>query len=201
MSSTGSTPEKPLRPCPYVFILGCGDKPGSDADGFVLRFVNSTRQLDCTQSEFVYGTADVWEDDCRVSAGRFVRRWLRTRGITFDDRRLLVRSYQTEAGQIAVAGYVPKSGSVSTKPDSTVNSSTPAESTGSDAAIVFAAANPSQEFEAEATPGTPGEATGQTGISGHGSGLPSAFQKMKSLTRRQLAVGGGVLLFSAIACV
>ena len=155
MSSTGSTPENSLRSCPYLFVLGCGVEPGSDCDGFALRFVNSSRQLDCTQSKFIYGTAELWDRDCRVSVGRFVRKWLRKQNLTFDDRRLLVRSYETESGQIAVAGYVPKArqtpvkASVSAEPDAATGA------TDSAAEIVFEQADPLLHSIPESTSGLP----------------------------------------------
>jgi len=76
-----------------------------------------------------------------------------------------------------------------------------AETADSDAGIVFAAANPSLQSDAEATSGAQGDAAGQTGTPEHGPASPSVVGKRMSLTRRQLAAGGGVLLCIAIVCV
>ena len=73
---SASAGSKKKRPCPYLFVLGCGVSPGSDADDFARKFVYSSRQLDCGASEVIRGEAERWDGDCKSSVAKFARKWL-----------------------------------------------------------------------------------------------------------------------------
>lgn len=201
-NSDSTKARKSRRACPYLFLLGSGFEAGSGHEACVAKFVSSSRQLDCSKSQIIYGEAESWDGECRPSVGRFVRRWLKKNGIAFDDRRLLVRSYNLEAGAVAVAGYVPKSRAG--------GSPTPEAATESDvAADRHESSSENQEpdpaaeiefAEASASEVTPTAAPANASESDIPEPEASPFDRVKSIPPKKLAtIGGGVAILVLLA--
>jgi hypothetical protein len=184
-ASDKTTSEKPKRPCPFLFVLGCGASPGSDADDFARKFVYSSRQLDCGASVVIRGEAEHWDGDGKSSVAKFARTWLAERDIVFDEKRLLVRTYETAAGPLAVAGYVPKTRPAKASDDSLAA----ADASTGESPPAQDAADSKEEFE----------------VSGEsGSSTPPAVlaivEKLKSIPPKKIAfAGGGVALLVLLA--
>jgi hypothetical protein len=179
-TSDGSGSEKPKRPCPYLFVLGSGVSPGAEADGFARKFVYSSRQLDCGESEVIRGEAEPWDGDCKTSVAKFARQWLTERDVVFDEKRLLVRNYETADGPLAVAGYVPKN--VAAKPKSSRPEKEPAA----------APAAATDEEESDASEESP-------------RSMPPAVlaivEKLKSIPPKKVAIGGGGIALLVLLAV
>lgn len=187
---SASAGSKKKRPCPYLFVLGCGVSPGSDADDFARKFVYSSRQLDCGASEVIRGEAERWDGDCKSSVAKFARKWLAERDIVFDQKRLLVRNYETDAGPLAVAGYVPK-----TRPAIAGDSPAGADDSDEEESPSAEDAAGSEEADSEEEVEVSGEA---------GTSMPPAVlaivEKLKSIPPKKVAtVAGGVAVLVLLA--
>lgn len=200
--SESSKAKKSRRACPYLFLLGSGFEADSGQDAYVLKFVSSSRQLECSNSLTIRGEAEAWDEECRPAVGRFVRKWLKQKGIPFDDRRMLVRSYKMEEGSLAVAGYVPKSKATAT---GTATSDDELAEADTDGEIEFAEAP-----EPETQPGeTPAMSSQEKAAAAAAVAAPEELaqtsetgplDKLKSIPPKKLAViGGGVAVLALLA--